>query len=243
MNPDIEKIAGYLKNAEKVTILTGAGISAESGVPTFRGKEGLWKKYRPQDLATPQAFEIQPEVAWQWYGYRQELINKCQPNKAHYILWEFQNFFDRFSLITQNVDGLHEKAGSKEVIELHGNIFKARCMACNRIISYEYPGGSLPRCHDCGNLLRPAVVWFGESLNQKVLEQAFKKAMDCDVFLTIGTSALVQPAASLPLIAARGGAKTVEINPDSTPLSLVLDVSVRGNAAKVLDEVWKELKY
>jgi NAD-dependent deacetylase len=223
-------------------VLTGAGISAESGVPTFRGKDGLWHNYRAEDLATPQAFERDPQLVWEWYDWRRGLIAACQPNAAHHTLVEMESHFDEFLLITQNVDGLHRLAGSQNIVELHGNIWGMRCTrACRapwqdrRIPLTPIP----PRCPSCGTLARPDVVWFGESLPGAVLDAAFTAAQRCQVMLVIGTSAMVQPAASLPLVALQQGAYVVEINPQATPLSQSVQESIRMAAAVALPEWWR----
>jgi len=205
----------------RVTVLTGAGISAESGIPTFReAQTGLWSSYDPEDLATPQAFRRNPRLVWEWYAWRRELVSRAAPNPGHIALAALESHFQEFTLITQNVDGLHQQAGSRGVLELHGNIRRIRCSAENILVeswtgSEEIP----PRCPNCGERLRPDVVWFGENLPRQALEAAWQAASSCEVFLSVGTSSLVEPAASLPYVALRAGAKIIEINPQSTPLS------------------------
>jgi NAD-dependent deacetylase len=223
-------------------VLTGAGISAESGVPTFRGKGGLWHNYRAEDLATPGAFQRDPKLVWEWYDWRRGLIGACQPNAAHRTLVEMEAHFEEFVLITQNVDGLHRLAGSQSIVELHGNIWGMRCTrACRapwqdrRIPLGEIP----PRCPDCGALARPDVVWFGESLPSAALDAAFAAAQRCQMMLVIGTSALVQPAASLPLLALQQGAHVIEMNPQATPLSDSIQESIRKPAAVALPQWWR----
>jgi NAD-dependent deacetylase len=226
-----------------IAVLTGAGISAESGVPTFRGEGGLWRNYRAEDLATPSAFRRDPKLVWEWYAWRRELIGACQPNAAHDTLVEMEAQFDDFWLITQNVDGLHGLAGSRNVVELHGNIWSLRCSRSCRP-NWEdraYPLPQIPpRCPDCGALARPDVVWFGESLPPHALDQAFLAAQRCDLMLVVGTSAVVEPAASLPRLALRQGAMVIEINPQATPLSPAVDKTVRQPAAEALPRWWKE---
>jgi NAD-dependent protein deacetylase/lipoamidase len=226
-------------------VLTGAGISAESGVPTFRGEDGLWRSYRPEDLATPGAFDRDPHLVWQWYDWRRGLIAACRPNAAHDALVDMERHFDDLILITQNVDGLHQLAGSRSVVELHGSIWRMRCtQECqpsweDRTVPLPLAGGALPRCPNCGSLARPDVVWFGESLPAEALAAAFEAAQRCRLMLVIGTSAVVHPAASLPLLALRRGAYVVEINPQPTPLSDLVHEVIREPAASALPQWWQ----
>jgi NAD-dependent deacetylase len=224
-----------------VAVLTGAGISAESGVPTFRGEGGLWRNYRPEQLATPVAFHSDPATVWEWYTWRRELIGACVPNRAHETLAEMEAALVNFTLITQNVDGLHQAAGSRNVLELHGNIWRTRCTGCGRVAEdHRIPLPEIPpRCSGCGELLRPDVVWFGESLPPDALEAAWAAASRCGLMLVIGTSAIVQPAASLPLVALRNGAHLVEVNPAETPLSAHAHDVLRGPAAELLPGWWE----
>jgi NAD-dependent deacetylase len=219
-----------------LVILTGAGISAESGVPTFRGQGGMWNNYRSRDLATPQAFNRDPELVWSFYSWRRELLHECQPNKAHSLLARLEQSIE-LTLITQNVDGLHQLAGSKHVIELHGNIWHLRCTKCERKWEdRQVPLGHFPpRCKKCGAIARPDVVWFGENLPVVALTEAMARAGDAMTFAVIGTSAQVYPAAGLALAAKRAGATLIEINRDPTPLSGYADVSYRGNATEMVD--------
>jgi len=223
----------------RVVVLTGAGISAESGIPTFRGKDGLWNRYNPIDLATPEAFRKDPKLVWEWYDWRRQLIAKAQPNKGHRMIAYMEGKIEDFWLITQNVDGLHQKAGSKKVIELHGNIWKVRCLECGvEYFEYTAPLPELPpRCKECGGMLRPAVVWFGESLPMDALTKAHKVSKEADLFIVVGTSAQVYPAAELPLIAKREGANLVEVNPEETSITPYADVSVRERASTGLKKV------
>jgi NAD-dependent deacetylase len=225
-----------------VAVLTGAGISAESGVPTFRGEKGLWRQYRAEELATPHAFSRDPGLVWEWYDWRRQLIGDCQPNAAHRTLVEMENHFHDFTIVTQNVDGLHRLAGSRNVVELHGDIWRTRCtVGCQP--GWEdrtSPLRELPaRCPHCGALARPDVVWFGEALPEAARDAAWLAAERCRLMLVIGTSALVQPAASLPLLAQQNGAFVVEINPQPTPLSHLVDVAIRAPAAEALPQWWR----
>jgi NAD-dependent deacetylase len=211
-----------LRRARSVTVLTGAGISAESGIPTFRESQtGIWAQYNPQDLATPQAFDNNPRLVMDWYRWRLKMIESAQPNPGHYALAAMEKQIASFTLVTQNVDGLHARAGSTNLIELHGSIRRLRCFdnECSYIVT-GWPPEDLPRCPECGALLRPDVVWFGEMLPIYNLETAARASRACDLFFSVGTSGVVEPAASLPYEALRGGAAVVEINPQPTPLSV-----------------------
>jgi len=234
--PEMEKIAGLLDRTTRVAVLTGSGISAESGIPTFRGEHGLWKQFRAEELATPEAFERDPRLVWEWYDWRRGIIGRAEPNEGHRTIAAWQEIFPGFSLITQNIDGLHQRAGSRGPIELHGNIWKMRCLKEGTVTECrDVPLPALPpRCPACGAALRPHVVWFGEALDTRLLEEAFHRAAACDLMFVVGTSALVHPAASLPLAAADAGAKIIEVNPDPTPLSGAADFVLRGKAGEVL---------
>lgn len=237
----IQRVAAAVAGAGSITVLTGAGVSAASGIPTFRGQDGLWKKMRAETLATPEAFEKDPALVWEWYDWRRSLIRDAQPNGAHHVLarWVRER---AATLITQNVDGLHERAGAEPVIRLHGSIWHVRCWdRCARgrseWLDDRVPIGSLPpRCPHCGGLVRPGVVWFGEPLDPVVLDMA-RAAATCDVFLTVGTSAAVYPAAGLIPHAKAAGALVVEINPDATEASHVADVVLRMKADEALEQV------
>ncbi len=228
-----------LEAATNLAVLTGAGVSEESGVPTFRGPGGLWRQFRPEQLATPQAFERDPLLVWEWYDWRRQKIAAVEPNPAHRALAELEKRTPEFALITQNVDDLHERAGSRRVYHLHGNIWLLHCMGCQwQERNREVPLSTLPpRCRHCGALMRPGVVWFGEPLPRKAWSAANEAAEAAHVFLVAGTSALVQPAASLPLIARDAGARLIEVNRDETPLSPLADVSLRGPAGEVLPQL------
>jgi len=241
---DTGPLIEVLQEASRVVVLTGAGISAESGIPTFRGEEGLWKKYRPEELATPAAFSQDPKFVWEWYDWRRGIIGQKEPNPGHKVIARWEETFPTVSLITQNIDGLHQKAGSKNIWELHGNIWKLRCTEEGTITeNYETPLKEIPPlCPNCGALLRPHVVWFGESLSPTILQKSLQLSSECDVMFVIGTSAVVQPAASLPFEASEAGAKIVEINLDPTPLSLYADFSIRGKSGEILPLIDEELK-
>ncbi|MBI3894891.1 MAG: NAD-dependent deacylase [Acidobacteria bacterium] len=234
-------LEAFLSRAKALCVLTGSGISQESGIPTFRGNDGLWKQYRAEVLATPGAFARDPKLVWEWYAWRREIIHRAQPNAAHQALVELEAEFSarpggRFALLTQNVDGLHERAGTGNLIRLHGDIWRLRCTGCGaERQDYSVPLDRLPpHCSFCFSLLRPAVVWFGESLPQEEWARAADVSASADLFLVIGTSALVQPAASLPLLAKQNGGLLIEINPAPTPLSGLADLAIRGKAAEVL---------
>jgi NAD-dependent deacetylase len=233
----LELLAGRLRAARRVTVLSGAGVSAASGVPTFRGPEGLWRRYRPEELATPQAFARDPHLVWEWYAWRRERIAACRPNAAHETLAAWSRAFPQFTLITQNVDGLHERAGTAHVVRFHGSIWELRCWkGCgippwpdDRVPFPELP----PRCPGCGGLARPGVVWFGEAIDPAVLARC-DEALACDLFLVAGTSSVVYPAAGLADAAAARGAFTVEVNPDVTEASARMGLSLRGSAEEIL---------
>lgn len=239
-----EKLIQKLKSANSVVVLTGAGISAESGVPTFRGNEGLWKKFRPEELANFDAFMRNPELVWEWYKYRKQIIAGIKPNPGHYAIVELEKIYKKFALVTQNVDNLHRRAGSKNVYELHGNIQRNYCIDCGK----EYPDeiifskAEVPRCDACAGLIRPGVVWFGEMLPADQWNASEKAASSADVFFSVGTSAVVYPAASLPYIAKRNGALIVEVNPETTPLTDIADEFLMGKSGEILPALVKALK-
>jgi NAD-dependent deacetylase len=230
------KLLEKLSSATAVVVLTGAGTSAESGVPTFRGNEGLWKKFKPDELADFDAFIKNPDLVWEWYAYRKKLIADVRPNPAHYALAEMEKLFQEFAVITQNIDNLHRRAGSARVYELHGNIERNYCIKCGRWYRNDELtlATSAPRCVDCQGLIRPDVVWFGELLPAEQWELADRASRNADVFFSIGTSAIVYPAASLPLRAKESGAYIVEINAETTPLSDIAHESLIGKAGEIL---------
>lgn len=232
-----------LEKAERVAVLTGAGVSQESGLRTFRDAQtGLWAQYRPEDLASPEAFARDPKLVWDWYAWRREAIKSVRPNPGHYALTEMEKRFPVFTLITQNVDGLHHMAGSRNLLELHGNILKVRCADCGRYT--ETWGDDLdhvPVCESCGGLLRPDVVWFGESLPRAELESAIEAARACQVFFSIGTSGLVHPAAALGYAAHNKGSVVVEINAEPTPLTPKADFFFQGKSGEILPHLVKSV--
>lgn len=225
-----------LKQAERVVVLTGAGVSAESGVPTFReAQTGLWSQYDPKDLATPQAFARNPRLVWEWYAWRRQLIQQARPNLAHYALVDLEQALPTFLLVTQNIDGFHWLAGSRDMVELHGNIARTKCFDEGHVVGWWPETGEIPpRCPSCGGPLRPDVVWFGEGIPDHALRIAFDAAASCDLFLCVGTSAMVAPASQLPVLAKRMGARVVEINPNPTALAVIADWSLRGTAGSLL---------
>ncbi len=226
-----------LQEARHIVALTGAGISAESGIPTFReAQTGLWARYDPQTLASPEALARNPGLVWSWYTWRRNLVRQAAPNAGHQALAAMERLAPRFTLITQNVDGLHQQAGSRTVIELHGNIMRTVCAANRHLVTAwePPPEGEAPRCPQCGSVLRPDVVFFGENLPPQALEAALYAAQHADVMLVIGTSGVVYPAAALPGLAKENGAWVVEINPQPTPLSNLADTILRAAAGEAL---------
>jgi NAD-dependent deacetylase len=234
-----EALIEVLQSSRHVCVLTGSGISAESGVPTFReAQTGLWEKFDPHELATPEAFLRDPELVWKWYRWRRKLVTNVQPNAGHRALVELASRMQAFTLITQNVDGLHQRAGSENVIEFHGNLFEDRCFAEGCLVEDATDtDATVPVCPGCGGHVRPGVVWFGEAISEQVQSAASTAAASCDLFLSVGTSSLVWPAAGLAETARVAGATVVEINPNSTPLSERSDFCLNGNAGVVLPEL------
>jgi NAD-dependent deacetylase len=238
-----------LREAQRVAVLTGAGISAESGVATFRDPDGLWAKFRPEELASMDGFLKNPTLVWEWYQARREVIDRVKPNPGHVALAQMQDFYEQrgasFTLITQNVDRLHQSAGSRSVLELHGNIIENYCSRCKEPHEYAYAANPAqkepPRCSYCGGMIRPAVVWFGEMLPVDVLEAAAAAASACDVMFSIGTSAEVYPAAGLPLEAKRNGALFIEVNPNETALSRYADVKIAAPSGEALPVLFQAM--
>jgi NAD-dependent deacetylase len=237
-------LIGQLARARSVAVLTGAGVSVESGVPTFRAAQtGLWAKYNPEELSTPRAFRRNPRLVWEWYAWLRQLVAEARPNAAHLALAQMEKLFPEFHLITQNIDSLHQRAGSREVIELHGNVTRTKCFDEDVVVaSWPDTGDVPPKCPHCGGLLRPDVVWFEEQLPEAAMERAATASTTCDVFFSIGTAAVVYPAAALPGDALRHGAVVVEINPQPTPLTDRAHFVLTGSAGEVLPELLRALR-
>ncbi len=234
--PFPDSLIDALRTARRVVALTGAGVSQESGLRTFRDPQtGLWARHKPEDLASPEAFRRDPKLVWDWYAWRREALKGVRPNPGHYALVDLEKRIPEFTLVTQNVDGLHRMAGSRQLLELHGNIQRVRCSECGRFAEdWSDNGEDVPRCEACGGLLRPDVVWFGEALPRLALEAAVEAARACELFLSIGTSGVVQPAASLAYAAHNRGASLIEVNPDPTPLTPKVDYFLQGKSGELL---------
>lgn len=234
-----DSLVSSILRATRMTVLTGAGISAESGIPTFReAQTGLWAKYDPTELATPEAFNQNPKLVWDWYAWRRALIAGAKPNPGHLALAEMEKHIAEFTLITQNIDSLHQRAGSKNVIELHGNIARTKCSKEDMVVEkWDDTTETPPRCPSCGGYLRPDVVWLNEFLPSKAIQTAYDQANSAEVFFSIGTSSVVQPAASLPLLALQSGAIVVEINPVPTPLTSRITFTLEGKSGEVLPKL------
>ena len=232
-----------LASTSNLVALTGAGVSQESGLRTFRDSQGgLWAQYKPEDLASPQAFARDPKLVWDWYAWRREAVKGARPNAGHYALVEIERRIPQFTLITQNVDGLHRMAGNQNVLELHGNIQRVRCADCQTFAkTWDDDTDSVPRCAVCNGLLRPDVIWFGEALPRAQLEAALEAVRACEVFFSIGTSGVVQPAASLAHAAKNHGAVVVEVNAEPTPLTSKADYFLQGKSGEVLPELVKQV--
>ena len=238
-----DRLLKRLEKAYSVAVLTGAGISASSGIPTFRGKDGIWKKFKPEELANYNAFVKNPKLVWEWYGWRRNLIKNVRPNPAHYALVDLENIFKDFAVITQNVDNLHSLAGSNKLIELHGNIMRNKCIECGKPFEGDFNlKEGIPKCTTCGGMIRPNVVWFGENLPEDQIMAAQELAMRCEVFFSIGTSSIVEPAASLPYMAKGNGAYLVEINIEETPLTGSANEFIQVPADKILPELIVKLQ-
>jgi NAD-dependent deacetylase len=231
----VQQAREWIEAAGAVAVLTGAGISAESGVPTFRGQDGLWREHKPEDLATPEAFARDSKLVWEWYNWRRERIAKARPNAGHQALVKLEIRKRNFTLITQNVDGLHDAAGSGKILKLHGDIWRLRCTQCgSNWPDRRAPLAKLPPHCACGGLARPDVVWFGEPLPPGMMLEAEHAVQSADVLLVVGTSAVVYPAAGLIPLAKSQGCKVIEINPETTPFSEMADRSLRGPAGEIL---------
>ena len=234
-----ESLINLLHNANRVAVLTGAGVSAESGVPTFRDAQtGLWAKYEPTELATPQAFVRDPELVWNWYAWRRELAGNVQPNPGHFALAKMEQHISEFALFTQNVDDLHDQAGSQNITRFHGNIFGVKCFDQHHMVdNWDQLDGAPPTCPICGSWLRPDVVWFGEALPSGAIDQAADFVRSADLVFSIGTSSLVYPAAAIPVEALNAGIPVVEINPNETPISEYVSLALRGKSGVILPAI------
>lgn len=233
----IEQAREALAAAKSVVVLTGAGVSAESGVPTFRGPGGLWRTHKPEELANPFAFDQNPRLVWEWYDWRRQKVAEARPNPAHEAIAEMEERFPEFLLVTQNVDGLHPDAGSRKYVELHGSIWRIKCTRCLEVReNRDVPLLELPPKCACGAIGRPDVVWFGELINPAVLNRATRACQTCDVMLIVGTSSVVYPAAALGPAAAQRGAKVFEVNPEPTDLSPYYTL-LRGRAGEVMPKL------
>lgn len=250
LNYDYKELIEKLRETERLVFFTGAGISAESGIPTFRGKEGLWNKFKPEELANFDAFIRNPELVWEWYNYRRKIVQDAKPNPAHITIAEIQNHFKDVTVVTQNVDNLHRRAGSKKIFELHGNIEKNYCINCKKDFISTDPANDgeeldfssgVPKC-ECGGLIRPGVVWFGELLPEDQFLGGEKAAMNADVFFVVGTSAVVFPAAGLVYTAKASGAVIVEVNLEETEISPSVNYSYFGKAGEILPKIFEEFK-
>ena len=235
MKDAIEQARAWVREARQLAVLTGAGISAESGLQTFRGPNGLWRNYQPQQLATPHAFASDPRLVWEWYNWRRSVHAQCKPNPGHWALVEMERHAAQFTLVTQNVDKLHEEAGSRNVLHLHGSLWRVRCLRCDKEEpNAQVPLEPLPPMCACGGMLRPAVVWFGEPLPQYELRKAGETMEQADVVLVVGTSSMVYPAAALPRMALGCGARVIEVNPEPTELSASATLALHGLAGEIL---------
>ena len=231
-----------LRKSESIVFFTGAGISSESGIPTFRGKDGIWNKLRPEELANFDAFMRNPEMVWEWYNHRKKIIHEAKPNAAHLAIAEMQNHFKNVTVVTQNIDNFHRRAGSNNIFELHGNIERNFCINCKKYYNEELDfSAGVPKC-DCGGLIRPDVVWFGEYLPEDQFLGGEKAAINSDIFFVVGTSAVVYPAAGLVYTAKQSGSTIVEINIEETPLSSIANYSFFGKAGEILPRILEEYK-
>ena len=234
----LEKARAWLESATAVSVLTGAGISAESGVATFRGPGGLWREYKPEDLATPEAFARDPKLVWEWYDWRRSEIAKAKPNAGHSALVKLEIRKPHFTLITQNVDGLHDMAGSGKILKLHGDIWRLRCLQCGaNWPNRRVPLPKLPPHCACGGLARPGVVWFGEPLPDGMMREAEHAVLESEVLLVVGTSAQVYPAAGLIPLAKQAGARVIQVNLEATPYSDIVDCEIEGPAGEILPQL------
>ena len=237
-----ESVSDKIKDAKKIVFVTGAGISQESGIPTFRGADGLWRKYDPMQLATIDAFYENPKLVWEWYEDRRKNILNASPNPGHQAIADLEKFKE-VTVLTQNIDGLHQRAGSSHVLELHGSIIRIKCTVCDFEDNITSKFETLPpKCNKCGNILRPDVVWFGEPLPQKVWKKAIIEANTCDIMIIAGTSLVVSPANTLPIYAKQNNAILIEINPEQTAMSPEMQLSLRTTSAQALPPIIKILE-
>lgn len=238
-----EAVLEGMCNAKRVTVLTGAGISAESGIPTFRGADGIWAKYDYRKLATPEGFRADPQLVWEWYQLRQIEMKKAKPNPAHETIAEMEKHYPEFSVLTQNIDGMHERAGNRNVVELHGNIWRMRCPRDGTMMRLSDPVVEIPPLCQCGSIMRPDVVWFGEPLSDEVADSASRAASQSEVMFVVGTSAVVYPAAALPILTKNSGGLVIEINIEETEVSSYADVSLFGRAGQIMPALWKRIRF
>jgi NAD-dependent deacetylase len=234
LDDNLERAAQWLASSRKTVVSTGSGISKESGIPTFRDADGLWQNYRPEEIATREGFLSNPGLVWKWYRERLLQARDREPNPGHFALADLESLLPSLLIITQNIDNLHQRAGSREVVELHGNIERYRCLEHSHMFEFDPSWGDEPPLCHCGSLIRPDVVWFGEPLPAAELECAFRESGRCDVFLVIGTSGLVQPAAMLPAVAKQAGAKLIEVNVDTSAITRIVDIFLMGTSGTIL---------
>jgi NAD-dependent deacetylase len=225
-----------LRDFESIVFFTGAGMSAESGVPTYRGAGGIWKEYDYERYATQRAFDDDPERVWEFHNFRRDLVGKCEPNEGHRIVAAIADELEHVTVVTQNIDGLHQLAGTRFIVELHGSLWRTRCMRCKKKEESRQAPLEQLKC-PCGAWWRPDIVWFGDALAQNDVDDALRELKACSLFVSIGTSAVVYPAAELPLVARQHGAKMIEINPEPTPLSDAYDLCLRGPATEMLAQL------
>jgi NAD-dependent deacetylase len=225
-----------VRDFKRVVFFTGAGMSAESGIPTFRGKGGMWEQYNFEEYACQAAFERDPEKVWEFHQKRREIVAACEPHQGHRLIAEMEELLPDVTIVTQNIDGMHQYAGSKKVLELHGNLWRVRCESCGLL--FETDRGLMPELkHECGSYYRPHIVWFGDQLFEDVIEESLLAIVECDLLVSIGTSAVVFPAAEMPAFAKKAGARLVEINLEDTPMSDLYDTKLRGPASEILAEI------
>lgn len=236
MEDKIKEAKAIIDNASSITVLTGAGISAESGIPTFRGEDGLWRKFRSEELATQEAFQRDPKLVWEWYDWRRGLVKEAMPNPGHYALVNLENEKTNFTLVTQNIDGLHQLTGNRNIIEMHGNLWQIRCTSCGVVEeNHDVPLKEIhPKCKNCDALGRPNVVWFGEMIPMSIIDNILIAIDKCQVMLIVGTSGIVEPAASMGLVAKHTGKTVIEVNLETTPNSSHYDISILGKSGEIL---------